>query len=81
MRKLEEHFFNFSPSEIGGESLTLSTIFYDNGDGPKDPFINQELTLHSYGNSASFILNGITLTPAILRKLANELEKVQKKLK
>jgi hypothetical protein len=81
MRKLADHFFNFSPSETCGESLTLSTIFYDNGDGPKHPVINQELRLQSYGNSASFSLCGITLTPAILRKLANELEKVQKKLK
>jgi len=81
MKKLKSHSFVFNPDDNGGESLMLTTIFYDNGDGPKEPFIGHELHLQSYCNSTTLHLNGITLTPAILRKLANELEKVQKSLR
>jgi hypothetical protein len=79
--ELARHVFNFSPRENGGESLLLTTIFRDNGDYAAGiehgVFLNQELTLCSYGNSASFNLCGINLTPKNLRKLADELEAIE----
>jgi len=57
----------------GGESLTLKSELIHNGEGEK-PILNQELTLQSYCNSASFTLCGTPFTPSILRDLANQLE-------
>lgn len=76
---LHKHVFCFDPNNRGGESLLLVTNFIDNGDykaglGDTGIFLNQELTLHSYCNSATFNLCGTPLTPENLRKLANELE-------
>lgn len=68
------HSFNLSPKENGGEALYLTTYFMWNGDDKDGVYTNQELTLSSYGNSASLNLYGIRITPEILRKLANELE-------
>jgi hypothetical protein len=82
-RKLGQHTFIFNPSGNGGEALSLRTEFYDNGDSkaglPPETCIywNQELTLQSYCNSASFNLCGISINPEALRKLANELERKQ----
>jgi hypothetical protein len=76
-KTLGKHTFAFNPNDNGGEALVLTTEFVDNGDREKDGssiFLNQELTLHSYCNSASFNLSGAALTPDNLRKLANELE-------
>lgn len=66
------HNFVFNPKDNGGESLSLLTKFIDNGDG--EIYTNQELSLQSYCNSASFTLIGVQITPDLLRKLANELE-------
>jgi hypothetical protein len=80
---LKTHNFNFSPEENGGEGLTLTTKFFANGDPitkNQGVFWNQELTLQSYGNSATINLFGINLTPDVLRKLANELESERNKL-
>jgi hypothetical protein len=71
------HVFVFNENDNGGESLMLTTRFISNGDEITEKegvYINQELTLHSYCNSASFNLFGSTITPESLRKLANELE-------
>ena len=69
------HSFNFNQRDNGGESLTLITKMFSNGDeGVKGIFLNQELTLQSYCNSATFGLVGTVLTPEILRDLANQLE-------
>lgn len=62
-----KHFFEFNTDSNGGESVTLSTEITRDGD------LQQELSLTSYYNSASFNLCNI-LTPENLRKLANELE-------
>ena len=43
-------------------------------------FVNQELTLQSYCNSATFELIGSPFTPELLRQLANELESNRVKL-
>lgn len=77
--KVGTHSFNFSPQESGGESLYLETKYYWNGDNEKDHqhngiYLNQELTLCSYGNSATFNLCGINLDSNMLRKLADELD-------
>jgi len=79
MKLLKTHHYNFTPHINGGEGLTLTTNYYDNGDGPSEPFIDQDLTLLSYGNSATFHLNDI-LTPNKLRELANQLEDAQRSL-
>ena len=78
---LKRHVFLFNKEDNGGESLILTTDFFDNGDAaaglPDGIYTNQELALQSYGNSASFNLCGAALTPALLRQLANELDKAE----
>ena len=80
-KPLKTHTFNLNDDSNGGESILLTTSFYDANEG-KYPdvleiFTNQELTLHSYANSASFNFTDSVLTPDKLRQLANELERVQ----
>lgn len=77
--EVARHVFSFNPRDNGGEQLTLVSHIIDNGDVaagiPKaGVFLNQELSLQSYCNSASFLLFGASLTPDNLRRLANELE-------
>jgi hypothetical protein len=75
----EVHVFN--GEDNGGESLTLTTDYFDNGDAahglPDGIYWNQKLTLASYCNSASFELAGAVLTPESLRELADILENGQ----
>lgn len=81
-RLLGVHSFIFNKKDNGGESLSLTTSYYDNGDGPvKGCYTDQELTLQSYGNSATFNFSGIQITPNLLRELANELESAEIKAK
>lgn len=68
----KKHYFDLTPGLNGGESLSLTTTFHDNGDG--EYYTNQELTLQSYGNAATFHLCGASLEPETLRRLASELE-------
>lgn len=77
--EVARHDFSFNPGDNGGEQLTLVSHIIDNGDvaagiPEAGVFLNQELSLQSYGNCASFLLFGAPLTPDNLRKLANELE-------
>lgn len=77
---LNAHTFVFNPTDNGGESLTLITKFIGNGDpitDTKGVFTNQELSLQSYCNRASFELVGAGFTPKNLRKLADELETIR----
>lgn len=73
--------FVFNDKDNGGESLSLTTTYIDNGDDVTEKcdgiYINQELTLQSYSNSATFNLCGAFLTPENLRELANELDKAR----
>lgn len=62
----------FNGSDNGGEQLIFSSEIKTSGD---DIFTNQEITLHSYCNSASFNLSGAQIDPDQLRDLANKLEK------
>ncbi len=74
-RQLTTHSFAFNPTDNGGEQLTLTTVFVDNGDGEDPvPVGNQKLTLQSYCNAAHFELAGAAITPEALRILADELE-------
>tara|TARA_B100000941_G_C28263956_1_gene427997 strand:+ start:334 stop:654 length:321 start_codon:yes stop_codon:yes gene_type:complete len=79
-RKLGQHTFVFNKKDNGGEHLSLHTTFYDNGDSkiglPPEQCIYtvQELTLQSYCNSVVLNLHGASITPQILRDLANELD-------
>lgn len=84
MDKLEVHHFVFNPSDNGGEQLILTTEWHANGDPITETegvLATQQLTLHSYGNSATFNLVGALLTPAKLRKLASELEQMEKQVR
>lgn len=76
---LHREVFVFNEHDNGGESLTLAIDYFDNGDAahglPNGIYMNQKLTLASYGNSASFELCGTTLTPENLRELANIIER------
>lgn len=80
---IKRHVFSLNPESNGGERISIVTDFFDNGDEkhglPFDYFTNQEIELQSYGNSASFHLGGF-LTPELLRKFADELEKVEKEI-
>lgn len=77
------HSFNFvlNPVDNGGESLMLSTDFFDNGDDITKEcdgiYSNQTLTLCSYSNSASLNFYCKMLNPQNLRALANKLEQEQ----
>lgn len=73
---LDTHVFCFNPSQNGGEALILVTKFIDNGD--EVPLMYQELELNSYGNCASISIDGL-FTAKKLRKLADELEALEKK--
>lgn len=81
-RSLHREVYVFNAEDNGGESLTLTTDYFDNGDAahglPDGIFTNQKLTLMSYGNSASFELYGTALTPENLRELADILENGEK---
>ena len=71
-----KHVFELNEGN-GGESISLTTTYEDNGDG--ELFSYHELEMNSYGNSASiFIGSYAALTPAKLRKLADELEELEK---
>lgn len=77
--EVAQHVFSFNPHDNGGEQLTLVSHIIDNGDvaaglPEAGVFLNQELSLQSYGNSASFLLFVSALEPDSLRKLADELE-------
>jgi len=69
-------FFCFNDHDNGGESLTLKTKFYHNGD-PDVVYTNQEISLQSYCNSTSINLCGAQITPEFLFKLLQELIKQQ----
>jgi hypothetical protein len=71
--KLTTHRFVFNEQNNSGEGLSLRTDFYHNGD-PGGIYTNQTLKLQSYCNSAQFELVGASITPELLRKLADQLE-------
>jgi hypothetical protein len=80
---LKRHVFVFDEMNSGGEALMLVTKFYGNGDKVTKNdgvYLNQELELCSYCNSASFNLCGTNFTPENLRELANQLEQERNKL-
>ncbi len=80
-KEVAKHVYVFNKNDNGGESLVLTTTMYDNGDAKNNIYFNQELTLQSYCNSASFTLCGAALDPAALRELANQLDSELAKVK
>jgi hypothetical protein len=67
------HHFSFDyPCYPGGETLTLATEIMHNGDEENNVYVNQTLSLQSYGRSAS--ITCFNFTPRTLRRLADELE-------
>lgn len=78
MTPLRKQTFIFNPEENGGEALSLTIEWFDNGDAahglPGGVLNNQKLTLQSYCNSASFELTS-GFTPTRLRLLADIIEK------
>jgi cell division protein ZapA (FtsZ GTPase activity inhibitor) len=72
---LDIHKFTFILSPGDDNTLSLTTEYFDNGDGvPDGIYTNQRLTMQSYGNTASFLLCGTSISSEQLRKLANELD-------
>lgn len=81
-KRVHIHAFVLNPEANGGESLMLTTEYFWNGDLVTDDdgiYTNQSLTLQSYCNCATIKLYGATITPNVLRELANELEDAEKK--
>lgn len=70
-----KHYFTVNENDNGGEHVCIDTDIYDNGDKENNIFLNTRITVNSYSNGASISLCGSPLTPEILRKLANELDK------
>lgn len=63
---------------VVGDGVTLTTDFYDNGDGvPNGIFMNQRLTMDGTFNSTHFDLCGALMCPETLRRIATEIEKAE----
>jgi len=78
---LKTHSFCFNENDNGGESFYITTKMYDNGDGPiEGVYWIQDFTLMSYGNCATINFSG-KVTPAKLRKLADELELAEREVR
>lgn len=74
--KLGEVYMILNPEDNGGETVAITVEIYDNGDaaaGLSDGiFTLSNVSLQSYGNSASMSLPNIT--PEFLRDFADKLE-------
>lgn len=85
--ELTHHYFRFNQKDNGGESFTIHTTFTSTGvdfdeENPNAGFfVDQELRLNSYRNSASVNLTGYVLTPQNLREMADKLEAAQEAAK
>lgn len=80
---LKNHTFRLAPQGNGGEDLYLITNFYANGDPITENsgwYINQEIRLNSYCNSAGITLCGNSINSKALRRLANELDCATKEI-
>lgn len=80
---LQTHVFEVNPEDNSGEAVTITTKFFGNGDPITHYFgvyETQDITIQSYGNSASIRLGCSTLTPEKLRDLADELEEIRQSL-
>lgn len=73
-RLLNRSVFVFNPQDKDGNTISMMTEYFNNG-VPGGVFTNQEITLYSNSNSASFHISGFTITPEMLRNLADQLEK------
>lgn len=80
---VHQHTFIFNPNDNGGEAVFLNTEFVDNGD--PGLLLKPKLELVCYGtHGVSIELHGThgvsielpwnSITPGVLRKLANQLE-------
>lgn len=58
-----------------GNQVDIVTEIHDNGDKENNIYLNTLIKLGSYGNEASINLCRSQLTPDLLRRLANELDK------
>lgn len=76
---LQREVFVFNKGGNGGEQLSLAIEYFDNGGAaaglPDGVYMNQELSLQSYGNSVSLFLAAAQFTPENLRELANVMER------
>lgn len=69
--------FVINPGENGGEKVFLTTTILK-GKYSLEPWLEQEITMNSYCNSATFTFCGAVLTPDILRKMADQIEELEK---
>ena len=77
---LGKHIILFNPNDNGGETVCLETDFFSNGD--KEGFYcNQRIVLNSYYNSASINLFGAAVSSKDLRRIADELEKAENRIR
>lgn len=76
-KSLKKHYFVFNKNDNGGEQLTLTTEYFHNGDKENGIYTNQQLTLHSYCNEATFSLSGASIDSKALRELANQLDEAR----
>lgn len=70
---IERHTFVFNPDDNGGEAFYLVTEINQDKKYPQDKFCNQSIVQGCYGRESTITMP-MTLTPARLRELANELE-------
>lgn len=71
---IHSHYVEIGAHSNSGEALMLRTEWFSNGDEDGGLFMNQQITLHSYSNSASFSLGSKILDPGTLRWLADQIE-------
>lgn len=63
-KEIDRHVYVFNRKDNGGEQLVLVTRYLDNGDG--EMYVNQEIELYSYCNSASINLVGAVISAKLL---------------
>ena len=78
-KRLKRHSFVVNPQDNGGEQMIVTTDYYDNGDGGRAGlYVDQTITLHSYGNVTTFRLTTAAFTLDVLRRFVKELTSVER---
>lgn len=70
---IDRHTFVFNTEDNGGEAFYLMTEINQDEKYPQDKFCNQRIVQCCYGRESTITMP-MTLTPARLRELANQLE-------
>lgn len=70
--KVDEFTIIANPDDNGGEAFSITVEVYDNGDDEDNVWTLQTISLQSYGNEAKIATS--VITPAFLRKVADQME-------